>query len=285
MAGSRRWHDGHLGAHLSEEASWPRSRPWWRPRRKAKKEAEKCEEGAKQRSRRKRARATACRRSRSSPSGRNYLIVFQPPTRIPVRELESFSTLSADVKCARPPRAVPGLPIHAAGRLRHLLERFQAIDAPARSSELAASARGRSPSCPGRDQEDPLFLQVMRPRPPCWSGSPPKSWYKQHGSGGRQRMMQAASDIYLGWTKGVEENRWLWPGVSSGHEGRPTGAMKPFGLEFYARQCGRTPRAHARSATRRDRRASGRATADRRSPTSPSDADQNDKGLLGSRAR
>ena len=40
----------------------------------------------------------------------------------------------------------------------------------------------------------------------------PKSRYKQHGERvvQGQRMMQASSDIYLGWTKGVEANRWLY---------------------------------------------------------------------------
>ncbi len=40
----------------------------------------------------------------------------------------------------------------------------------------------------------------------------PKSRFKQPGERvvQGQRMMQAASDIYLGWTKGVEANRWLY---------------------------------------------------------------------------
>ena len=31
--------------------------------------------------------------------------------------------------------------------------------------------------------------------------------------------MQAASDIYLGWTKGVQENRYLLLAPTPGHEG------------------------------------------------------------------
>ena len=42
----------------------------------------------------------------------------------------------------------------------------------------------------------------------------PKSRFKQPGERvvHGQRMMQAASDIFLGWTKGVEENRHLTGG-------------------------------------------------------------------------
>jgi hypothetical protein len=62
-------------------------------------------------------------------------------------------------------------------------------------------------------------------------------------------MMQAASDIYLGWTKGVEENR-LALLASAARQERLGGCRvdEPFGLTFYAGQCGwMLARAHARS--------------------------------------
>ena len=103
----------------------------------------------------------------------------------------------------------------------------------------------------GRDQEDPLFLQVKEATTSVLEDHLPKSRYKQHGERvvQGQRMMQAASDIYLGWTKGVEENRWLyWRQLRDMKGSIDVEAMKPFGLEFYARQCGWTlARAHARS--------------------------------------
>ena len=78
----------------------------------------------------------------------------------------------------------------------------------------------------------------------------PKS---RHQPGSRvvhgQRMMQAASDIYLGWTKGVQENRFLyWRQLRDMKGSAVVEAMDPMGLAFYARQCGWTlARAHARS--------------------------------------
>jgi hypothetical protein len=61
--------------------------------------------------------------------------------------------------------------------------------------------------------------------------------------------MQAASDIYLGWTKGVEANRWLyWRQLRDMKGSADVESLKPFGLISYARQCGWTlARAHARS--------------------------------------
>ena len=61
--------------------------------------------------------------------------------------------------------------------------------------------------------------------------------------------MQAASDIFLGWTKGVEENRYLyWRQLRDMKGSAIVEAMVPDGLSFYAGLCGWTlARAHARS--------------------------------------
>jgi hypothetical protein len=62
-------------------------------------------------------------------------------------------------------------------------------------------------------------------------------------------MMQAASDIFLGWTKGAEANRYLyWRQLRDMKGSAVVEAMVPEGLVFYARICGQTlARAHARS--------------------------------------
>src|SRR6185312_3297124 len=64
-----------------------------------------------------------------------------------------------------------------------------------------------------------------------------------------QRMMQAASDIYLGWTKGVQDNRFLyWRQLRDMKGSAVVESMTPLGLGFYAGICGWTlARAHARS--------------------------------------
>ena len=64
-----------------------------------------------------------------------------------------------------------------------------------------------------------------------------------------QRLMQAASDIFLGWTKGVQDNRHLyWRQLRDMKGSADVEAMVPDALTFYARICGQTlARAHARS--------------------------------------
>ena len=64
----------------------------------------------------------------------------------------------------------------------------------------------------GRDEQDPLFLQVKEATASVLEDHLPKSRFKEPGERvvQGQRLMQAASDIYLGWTKGVEANRHLY---------------------------------------------------------------------------
>jgi hypothetical protein len=61
--------------------------------------------------------------------------------------------------------------------------------------------------------------------------------------------MQAASDIYLGWTKGADDNRhYYWRQLRDMKGSVDVELMVPFGLNFYAGICGWTlARAHARS--------------------------------------
>ncbi len=220
---------------------------------KAKKEAEKGEEGAK--------KITAKARTRDSLQALsklaehvdgNYRIVSQPPIVIPVRELESFSSLSADQVRQGIHDQFRAYRATLQDDRRHLLERFQVIDAARKVVGVGSvGTRAFIVLLQGRDQEDPLFLQVKEATSSVLEDHLPKSRYKQHGERvvQGQRMMQAASDIYLGWTKGVEENRWLyWRQLRDMKGSIDVEAMKPFGLEFYARQCGWTlARAHARS--------------------------------------
>src|SRR4029077_17116119 len=103
----------------------------------------------------------------------------------------------------------------------------------------------------GRDQQDPLFLQVKEATASVLEDHLPKSRHRQHGERvvQGQRMMQAASDIFLGWTKGIEENRYLyWRQLRDMKGSAVVEAMVPDGMTFYARLCGQTlARAHARS--------------------------------------
>jgi uncharacterized protein (DUF2252 family) len=103
----------------------------------------------------------------------------------------------------------------------------------------------------GRDPQDPLFLQVKEATRSVLENHLPKSQY--HNPGERvvrgQRMMQAASDIYLGWTKGVQADRhYYWRQLRDMKASALVDTMSAAVLELYAGLCGWTlARAHARS--------------------------------------
>ena len=62
-------------------------------------------------------------------------------------------------------------------------------------------------------------------------------------------MMQAASDIYLGWTKGIDVNRhFYWRQLRDMKGSALVELMAPVTLTYYGQMCGWTlARAHARS--------------------------------------
>ena len=79
----------------------------------------------------------------------------------------------------------------------------------------------------------------------------PRSRYRNPGERvvRGQRMMQASSDIFLGWTKGVQANRFLyWRQLRDMKGSALVDSMSAVVMEYYAGMCGWTlARAHARS--------------------------------------
>lgn len=181
-----------------------------------------------------------------------YRIVSQPPIVVPVRELaDTYGLSGKEVEKAvrdqlRSYRAT--LPDDR----RHLLERFEVIDVARKVVGVGSvGTRAFIALLQGRDQDDPLFLQVKEATKSVLEDHLPRSRYKQPGERvvQGQRMMQAASDIFLGWTKGVQDNRYLyWRQLRDMKGSAVVEGMKPLGMTFYANACGWTlARAHARS--------------------------------------
>ena len=79
----------------------------------------------------------------------------------------------------------------------------------------------------------------------------PRSRYRQHGQRvvQGQKLMQATSDIYLGWARGVDVNRhFYWRQLRDMKASPLVETMTPLALAMYAKACGWTlARAHARS--------------------------------------
>ena len=109
----------------------------------------------------------------------------------------------------------------------------------------------------GRDDSDPLLLQAKQAEASVLERFLGASVYENHGERvvRGQRLMQAASDIFLGWRRepgidGVERDFYLrqlhdWKGSAE------VDTMNARTARIYARLCGETlARAHARSGDR-----------------------------------
>ena len=109
----------------------------------------------------------------------------------------------------------------------------------------------------GRDDADPLFLQIKEAAASVLEPYGGRSGFANHGQRvvEGQRLLQASSDILLGWirTPGIDDVerdfylRQLWDGKMSAD----VDTMTPRALEIYAQLCGWTlARGHARSGDR-----------------------------------
>jgi uncharacterized protein (DUF2252 family) len=137
----------------------------------------------------------------------------------------------------------------------HLMERFNYAHAARKVVGVGSvGTRAWIVLMLGHDENDPLFLQIKQAEPSVLEPFLGRSEYPTHGQRvvEGQRLMQAASDIMLGWDKitgpdGVERHfyiRQLWDQKGSAL----VDVMAVNVMEFYARICGETlARAHARS--------------------------------------
>jgi uncharacterized protein (DUF2252 family) len=181
-----------------------------------------------------------------------YRIVSQPPIVIPARELEGMYGYSAEEWQQAIHKQFRAYRATLQDDRRHLLERFEIIDVARKVVGVGSvGTRAFIVLLQGHDQQDPLFLQVKEATASVLEDHLPKSRYKQPGARvvQGQRMMQAASDIFLGWTKGDQANRYLyWRQLRDMKGSADVESLTPAALAFYARQCGWTlARAHARS--------------------------------------
>ena len=181
-----------------------------------------------------------------------YRIVSQPPVIVPGRDLAVTFGLSPDE--VRPVIQEQFRQYRATLQedRRRLLEQFEIVDAARKVVGVGSvGTRAFIVLLQGRDAHDPLFLQIKEATASVLEEHLGKSRYDQHGERvvQGQRMMQAASDIYLGWTKGLDVNRhYYWRQLRDMKGSVLVELMTPLGLTFYARTCGWTlARAHARS--------------------------------------
>jgi uncharacterized protein (DUF2252 family) len=180
-------------------------------------------------------------------------IIGDPPLIVGIRDLfEGFGAEQIEASVRDILRAYRRtLP----GDRRKLLERFRYVDAARKVVGVGSvGTRAWIVLMLGRDDGDPLFLQVKEAQASVLEPFLGKSQYANHGQRvvEGQRLTQAASDIMLGWIRvnppdAAERDfyvRQLWDGKGSAL----VDVMEPELMVQYAELCGWTlAKAHARS--------------------------------------
>ena len=183
-------------------------------------------------------------------------IISDPPLVVPVEELlppdraeEFLATIHGLIRAYR--RTLQG-------DRKHLLEDFRFAHLARKVVGVGSvGTRAWIALMLGRDDQDPLFLQAKEAQASVLEPFVGKSRYANHGQRvvEGQRLMQAASDIFLGWNRvtgidGVTRDFYLrqlrdWKGSWAPE------AMVPEVMSLYGGMCGWTlARAHARSGDR-----------------------------------
>jgi uncharacterized protein (DUF2252 family) len=183
-------------------------------------------------------------------------ILSQPPLIVPIREL------FGEEQWQRVEEEIAGVLRSYRRTLetdrRHLLEEYRMIEVARKVVGVGSvGTRAWVVLMLGRDDTDPLFLQVKEAEESVLERFAGKSSYGNHGQRvvAGQRLMQATSDIFLGWDRitgidGMQRDFYFrqfrdWKGSLE------IESMIPKGLEIYARVCGGSlARAHARSGDR-----------------------------------
>jgi len=181
-----------------------------------------------------------------------HRIVSRPPLVIPLREVAASFEMTQQEALSAVSDQFERYRSTLTGDRRQLLERFRIVDVARKVVGVGSvGTRAFIVLLEGRDNQDPLFLQVKEASSSVLEEHLPKSTFLSAGERvvAGQRLMQAASDIFLGWTTGLDVSRsYYWRQLRDMKTSVLVEGMAPFGLSFYARICGWTlARAHARS--------------------------------------
>ena len=182
----------------------------------------------------------------------HHRIISDPPILVPGRDMLDAYGVHPDQVSEVIHGQLRGYRATLPDDRRLLLERFEFVDFARKVVGVGSvGTRAWIVLLRGRDGDDPLFLQVKEATKSVLEGHLPKSTYRQAGERvvQGQRLMQAASDIFLGWTKGVEANRYYyWRQLRDMKGSAELSAMDVDIMTTYAHACGWTlARAHARS--------------------------------------
>ena len=182
----------------------------------------------------------------------HHRIVSQPPVIIPLRDLAASYEMTPDQARNTVEEQFRAYQATLSNDRRQLLDRFTIVDAARKVVGVGSvGTRAFMVLLEGRDNADPLFLQVKEATSSVLEDHLPKSRYNTPGQRvvEGQRLMQAASDIFLGWTRAAQANQYFyWRQLRDMKASALVELMSPLAMTFYAKMCGWTlARAHARS--------------------------------------
>ena len=188
---------------------------------------------------------------RAAEVGGELRIVADPPVIIPIEDIVRESEWENPVPLIK---KLLSSYRRTLGRQHHPLEAYRYVHSAYKMVGVGSvGTRCYIMLLIGRDHNDPLFLQVKEAQPSVLERFLGSSTYSNHGERvvAGQRLMQAATDIFLGWQRikgldGVTRDYYVrqfhdWKGSAD------VDTLLVPGAALYARICGATlARAHAR---------------------------------------
>ncbi len=181
-------------------------------------------------------------------------IISNPPLVVPLEELVDPNEARGFESLIK--RVLASYGDTLSGDRRHLLHQYHAVHMAHKVVGVGSVGnRAWIVLALGRDGGDPLMLQVKEAERSVLEPFAGQSEFEENGQRvvEGQRLMQAASDVFLGWLRverapdGTTQDyyvRQLWDQKGS----PPIEVMKPRGLRAFAKICGWTlARAHART--------------------------------------
>ena len=183
-------------------------------------------------------------------------IVSDPPVIVPIEEV--FADVQADIIYQLVHTVLGKYRRTLQSDRRHLLEQFTMAQVARKVVGVGSVGTRAWVALMDADGVEPLFLQAKEAQPSVLADYCGRSQYANQGERvvAGQHLMQAQSDIFLGWTRvpnpvdGVDRDFYVRQ-LRDWKLSAPIEAMIPTGMEIYARLCGWTlARAHARSGDR-----------------------------------
>ncbi len=175
-------------------------------------------------------------------------IASSPPLLVPFRDLSGADTADLQEQIEH---SWAGYRQSIRDDRAELLERYRPLDIALKVVGVGSvGTRCALVLLEGRDDQDPLFLQIKEASDAVLEAHLPKSTYDTHGERvvQGQRLMQASGDIFLGWSEGHDGHEYYWRQYHDMKGSAAVESMDPRGLRDYARLCGWTlAHAHARS--------------------------------------